>query len=157
MIGLLLFLQLNVIQKPLPHTFPRDTTRNYIVVHNDGENMGANATKLYLRWRGTSYHYFIDRNGKVYQFMDLAYVAKHAGISKWNKITDWNLFSIGVCLQGKDNMEYTQQQKESFSLLVKQIYKRYPDSKDKPILKHSQVAYPRGRKSDPGIYFKLPR
>lgn len=133
----------------------RDTTQNYVVVHNDGGNLNASATRLVLRVRRLAYHYFIARDGTITQFMDLKYVAKHAGNSRWNGITNWNKFSIGVCLQGKDGMIYTDQQYASLKNLVNYINIRYPDSKTKPILGHQDVAFPHGRKSDPGEHFDL--
>lgn len=89
--------------------------------------------------------------------MSLQNVAEHAGPSKWNNLREWNKFSIGVCLQGRDDMTYTNKQYESLKKLIEYINIRYPDSKDKPILTHSEIAYPRKRKSDPGIHFDLRR
>lgn len=139
----------------LPSPGKRDTTQNYIVIHNDGANFSATMTRRVLRIRGLAYHYFIARDGTIHQFMDLKNIAEHAGISRWNELTGWNKFSIGVCLQGRDNMLYTTQQYESLKKLVKYINVRYPDSKEKPILTHADIAYPRFRKSDPGINFEL--
>ena len=133
---------------------PRDTTQNYIVIHNDGNNLNATSTRLVLRMRGLSYHYFIARDGTITQFMDLKYVAEHAGISRWNGITGWNAFSIGVCLQGTDKSKYTDKQYASLKNLVHYINMRYPDSKTKKILGHQDIAFPRGRKSDPGKHFE---
>jgi len=132
----------------------RDTTQNYVVIHNDGGNLNASATRLVLRMRRLAYHYFIARDGTITQFMDLKYVAKHAGDSRWNGITSWNKFSIGVCLQGKDGITYTDQQYASLKNLVEYINIRYPDSKTKPILGHQDIAFPTGRKSDPGEHFE---
>lgn len=133
----------------------RDTTQNYIVVHNDGGNLNASATRLVLRMRKLSYHYFIARDGVITQFMDLKYVAKHAGPSQWNGITGWNAFSIGVCLQGTETLTYTDAQYASLKNLVHYINIRYPDSKTKHILGHQDIAFPRGRKSDPGKHFEI--
>jgi len=131
----------------------RDTTQNYIIVHNDGGNLNASATRLVLRMRRLAYHYFIARDGKITQFVDLRYVAPHAGITRWNGITGWNSFSIGVCLQGTDWSGYTEKQYASLKNLVQYINIRYPDSKDKPLLGHQDIAFPEGRKSDPGEQF----
>ena len=133
----------------------RDTTRNYIVVHNDGGNLNAATTRLVLRARRLAYHYFIARDGTITQFMDLKYVAKHAGETKWQGITGWNAFSIGVCLQGKDKLQYTNAQYASLQKVVEYINIKYPDSKTKPILGHQDIAFPNGRKSDPGEHFEL--
>ena len=113
------------------------------------------ATRRVLRIRGLAYHYFISRDGTIHQFMDLKNIAEHAGSSRWEGLTGWNKFSIGICLQGRDNMTYTIQQYASLKSLVEYINVRYPDSKQKPILTHATIAYPRFRKSDPGINFEL--
>lgn len=158
MLELLLMLQLltpPVVKNFLPSAGKRDTTQNYIVIHNDGGNFGASFTRRVLRIRGLAYHYFISRDGTIHQFMDLKNIAEHAGTSRWNGLTGWNKFSIGICLQGRDNMTYTNQQYESLKKLMTYINIRYPDSKEKPILTHATIAYPRFRKSDPGINFEL--
>jgi AmpD protein len=87
--------------------------------------------------------------------MDVKYKAKHAGVSKKNAIRNWNTFSIGVCLQGTDWMSYTNKQYASLKKLVEYINVRYPDSKTKPILGHQDIAFPAGRKKDPGEHFEL--
>ena len=100
----------------------RDTTRNYIVVHNDGGNLNATTTRLVLRARRLAYHYFIARDGTITQFMDLKYVAKHAGISQWHghvtsmdapDLYNWNDFGISVCVQGASFNKYTDKQYDS--------------------------------------------
>ena len=156
MLTLALALQLlapPVIKNFLPGKTLRDTTRNYIVVHNDGAGLNAKATRYVLQKRRLSYHFFIARNGDIHQWKDLKYVALHAGRSLWNGISDWNTFSIGVCLQGTNFLPYTEEQYQALTLLKNYINMRYPDSRDKPILGHSDVAYPQNRKKDPGEHF----
>lgn len=156
MLHLLLILQLHVpvTKNFLPGKEPRDTTRNYIVIHNDGAGLNAPSTRYVLRRRGLSYHFFISRNGDIQQWMDLKYVALHAGRSLWNNISNWNDFSIGICLQGTSFLPYTEQQYQALTMLVNYIRIRYPDSREKPILGHSDIAYPAKRKNDPGEHFE---
>jgi len=147
-----------IVKRLFPKTHVRDTTQNYIVIHNDGANLNASTTRMVLRLRRLSYHYFIGRDGKIYQFMDISYVAKHAGISNWDDISttmipSLNSYSIGICLQGTDITPYTEKQYASLSTLINYLYRRYPDSQNKPILTHAEVAIPHGRKTDPGIFF----
>ena len=142
-----------VIKRLLPKTHPRDTTKTYIVIHNDGGNLNASATRLVLRLRRLSYHYFIARDGKIYQFMDVKNIAKHAGLSEWDGESMLNTISIGICLQGTDITEYSDKQYASLSKLIDYIHQRFPDSRDKPLLTQSEVAIPHGRKTDPGFFF----
>jgi len=116
-----------VVKNFLPGKTLRDTTRNYIVIHNDGASLSATATRAILKRRRLSYHYFISRTGEIHQWKDLTQKALHAGVSKWNGISDWNTFSIGVCLQGTSFLPYTEK----------------------------DVAYPKTRKKDPGEHFQL--
>lgn len=146
---------LNIIKKVLPGRALRDTTRNYIVIHNDGSSMNAAATRLTLRLRGLAYHYFISRSGELYQFKDLKYRAEHAGTSDYLGMKKWNDFSIGICLQGSPTTTYTEEQYSTLEKLVKYIKERYPDSINKPVVFHSDIAYPRGRKADPGMHFDI--
>ena len=158
MLTLALILQLHappVIKNFLPGNILRDTTSNYIVIHNDGAGLNAVMTRKILRGRRLAYHYFISTDGKIHQWKDLKHQAFHAGVSLWNGIQDWNKFSIGICLQGTNFKPYTDAQYKALTTLVKYINLRYPDSKDKPILGHSDVAYPKKRKKDPGEQFQL--
>ena len=149
------FQQLSITKMSLPQRGVRDSTQNFIVIHNDGANMDARTTHGVLRRRRLSYHYFVARSGKVYEYVNPKYIARHAGVSYFEGIKFWNDFSIGICLQGKDGMEYSVQQYESLTKLVQQIHNRYPDSKIRPILTHAQVAFPFGRKKDPGETFDI--
>lgn len=142
-------------KKLLPGRELRDTTKNYIVIHNDGGNLSAYATRLTLRLRGLAYHYFISKSGKLYQFKDLKHRAEHAGKSDYLGLTKWNDFSIGICLQGSSSTTYTEEQYKTLNELIKYLNKRYPDSIQKPVVFHSDIAYPRGRKNDPGIHFDI--
>ena len=153
LVGLLFIQPPTTTKKLLPGKQLRDTTKNYIVIHNDGGNLNAVSTRLVLRLRGLSYHYFITKSGNLYQFKDLKYTASHAGKSKYLDLRDWNKFSIGICLQGSDVTNYTKEQYETLNKLVTYLHSRYPDSMDKPIVSHADIAYPYGRKTDPGKHF----
>lgn len=148
--------QLDIISKPLPEYSRkelRDSTKNYIVLHNDGSNNDMASTYVTLRKRRLGYHYFVTREGKIYQFIDPKYAASHAGTSSYNGLYKWNKFSISICLQGTSMMKYSKSQYKSLRSLLDVLYLRYPNSKDLPLLDHSDIAYPRGRKDDPGPFF----
>jgi len=147
--------QLQLIKMPLPKGNIRDSTKNYVIIHNDGANSNAATTHKVLRKRKLSYHYFISKSGKIYEFVNPKYTAKHAGISLHNGFTMWNSFSIGICLQGKNGTPYSEEQYKSLGVLLSSLYKRYPDAKEKNILTHSEVAFPWGRKTDPGDTFVI--
>jgi N-acetyl-anhydromuramyl-L-alanine amidase AmpD len=157
---LLITLVLQLLAPPtvknfLPGKIQRDTTKNYIVIHNDGAGLNASTTRRILQRRRLAYHYFISRDGTIHQWKDLRYQAFHAGVSLYDGIRNWNHFSIGICLQGNNLLSYTDEQYKALTMLVNYINIRYPDSKEKPILGHSDIAYPKKRKKDPGEQFQL--
>lgn len=155
----LLVLQLQIIQKPLPIRKKeiRDSTISHIVIHNDGANSSVNSVFETLKRRRLQYHYFIDKAGSIYNFVPVHLKANHAGISRWRNLIDWNDFSIGICLQGSDKSLYSDEQYNSLKRLIALLYHRYPDLPMRQILGHKDVAYPRGRKKDPGTYFEWDR
>ncbi len=148
-------LQITKMPLPIRKKEVRDSTRNYIVIHNDGANLNSKVTHAVLRRRNLQYHYFIGRSGRIYEFVNPMYKASHAGNSNYLGMTRWNDFSIGICLQGMNNKHYSEAQYESLIDLLIHLYKRYPDAKNYGLTYHSQVAYPSGRKKDPGQYFDI--
>ncbi len=59
-----------------------------------------------------SSHLFIDREGRITQFVPFDKAAWHAGISEFNGKENCNEFSIGIELEGTDDLEYTSNQYE---------------------------------------------
>lgn len=136
----------------------RDSSDNYIVIHNDGSiNTPARLTYNVLKRRKLAYHYFIARDGKIYEFVNPLYRAQHAGISLHEGLRNWNDFSIGICLQGISGIVYTDSQYNSLQSLVSKLVTRYPDLKSKPLKTHELIARPFGRKNDPGPTFDMSR
>ena len=147
-------MQMGIVNMAIPvKKVVRDTTKNYVVIHNDGSNMSARGTYNVLRRRRLAYHYFIDRNGKIYRYVDEKYVAKHAGITWYDGMISWNNFSIGICLQGMNGLAYNDKQYASLQKLLDTLRTRYKDITKERIVYHSQIAFPRGRKKDPGETF----
>ena len=56
-----------------------------------------------------SSHLFIDRDGSITQFVPFDKKAWHAGVSNFNGRENCNEFSIGIELEGTDELEYTQE------------------------------------------------
>ena len=141
-----------VVNKPFPASTRRDTTTTYIVIHNDS-SPNPRTTFSWLRRKRNSYHYYIDRQGTIYKLVDPKYEAGHAGLSYYYGHWRLNRISIGICLENQLPQQYTEVQYQSLAWLVFQMQKRYPESKTHPIVGHSDVAWPRGRKNDPGEHF----
>lgn len=145
-----------VVVKPFPYSARRDTTDNYIVIHYDN-GIESKSTFRWLRRRHTAYHYFILRNGTIYKLIDPKNRANHAGMSKWDGHIGMNNYSIGIGLQNDSKQEYTDAQYKSLAWLIRVMKKRFPDITNDRIIGHEDVAWPRGRKIDPGPQFEWSR
>ncbi len=95
-----------------------------------------------------SSHFFITRKGLIKQFVSCADRAWHAGISAFMGHENCNDFSIGIELEGTDDVPFEDAQYESLVKLLSAIAKRYPI---RFVAAHSDVAP--GRKTDPGAHF----
>ncbi|RLA08563.1 MAG: 1,6-anhydro-N-acetylmuramyl-L-alanine amidase AmpD [Gammaproteobacteria bacterium] len=99
-----------------------------------------------------SSHFLILRNGEIIQFINTKRRAWHAGLSEFNNKKNCNDYSIGVELEGTDNINYTPQQYHALKKLTESIIKEYPKITKTRITGHSNIA--KGRKTDPGDSFK---
>ena len=95
-----------------------------------------------------SAHFFIRRNGTIIQFVSCNKRAWHAGESCWHGKTRCNDFSIGIELEGSDNLPFTDAQYIVLTELTMTLRKDYPIT---DIVGHSDIAP--GRKTDPGPHF----
>lgn len=102
-----------------------------------------------------SSHLFIDRTGKVIQFVDFNKKAWHAGISKFEGKEDCNDFSIGIELEGTDTESYSDEQYQSLTSVTKCLMNIYSKITKDRIVGHADIA-PK-RKTDPGESFDWPR
>lgn len=112
------------------------------------------AHPYYERIRGlrVSSHFLIRRDGELIQFVGCAARAWHAGESTWRGRTRCNDFSVGVELEGADNVPFTDPQYAMLAPLTRALQARYPIA---DIQGHSDIAP--GRKTDPGPYFDWTR
>ena len=102
-----------------------------------------------------STHLFIRRNGLVIQFVNFNDRAWHAGISEFKGRENCNDFSIGIELEGTDDIGYTDPQYTQLAQVSSQIMRAYPQIKLDNICGHSEIAP--NRKTDPGPHFDWKR
>jgi len=156
MLKMLLVVQLIVptlLNKPLPSKkSARSITANYIVLHYD-DGGSYTSTRRTLINKRNSYHYYIQRDGTIIKLIDPKYQASHAGISYYKGMVRLNKYSIGICLQNDPPEAYTEKQYNSVAWLINVLQHKYKDSTTKVLLGHSDIAFPRGRKQDPGVHF----
>lgn len=99
-----------------------------------------------------SSHFLIRRDGELVQYVACAKRAWHAGASQWKGRSRCNDFSIGVELEGADDVPFAEPQYETLAALERALFERYGAL---DIAGHSEIAP--GRKTDPGPYFEWDR
>lgn len=98
-----------------------------------------------------SAHALIRRDGSVVQFVSFLDRAWHAGRSCFQGVEECNDFSIGIELEGADDIPYTQEQYRALARLSAVISAAWPEITSDRITGHSDIAP--GRKTDPGPAF----
>jgi AmpD protein len=100
-----------------------------------------------------SAHFLIDRAGRVTQFVATGRAAYHAGASRWRGREGCNDFSVGIELIGDAGHDFTARQYAALARLCRDLMRAHPKITSRRIVGHSQIAWPRGRKTDPGPRF----
>lgn len=158
------------IASPNCDTRPHGTAIDMLVVHNislpPGEFGGEAVVQLftntldteahpyYMQLRGmrVSAHFFVRRNGEIIQFVPCSKRAWHAGASAWQGRSCCNDFSIGVELEGSDQVPFSDRQYAALARLTRLLQRVYPLH---AIVGHADIAPV--RKTDPGPCFDWPR
>jgi len=99
-----------------------------------------------------SSHFLVRRDGALLQFVACGLRAWHAGASCWQDSEGCNDFSIGIELEGTDDMPYEEAQYATLDALLQALRARYPIE---DVVGHSEIAP--GRKTDPGLAFDWSR
>lgn len=95
-----------------------------------------------------SAHYLIRRDGTVIQYVQPEKRAWHAGVSSWKGREKCNDFSIGIELEGADDVPFAEPQYEALARITRELQERFGPL---DIVGHSEIAP--GRKTDPGPWF----
>lgn len=102
-----------------------------------------------------SAHLLIDRKGEIVQFVPFHKRAWHAGRSVFNGRENCNDFSIGIELEGTDDLEYETVQYEALAQVIQELQRPWPLLVGGNIRGHCHIAS--GRKTDPGPAFDWDR
>ncbi|MDP3136588.1 MAG: 1,6-anhydro-N-acetylmuramyl-L-alanine amidase AmpD [Burkholderiaceae bacterium] len=157
---------------PSPNHGPRPTAAlvDLIVVHSislpPGQYGGEEVQRLFtntLDWDAHPYfagirdmrvssHFYIRRNGELWQFVACDQRAWHAGMSHYRGRDNCNDDSIGIELEGLEGERFEDAQYETLASLSAAIAQHYPIQH---VAGHEHVAP--GRKKDPGPRFDWPR
>jgi len=102
-----------------------------------------------------SSHVLIHRTGACVQFVPFHLRAWHAGVSAWGGRAGCNDFSIGIELEGADDVPYADAQYAVLARVLRALLDAYASLAIDAIVGHSDIAP--GRKTDPGPAFDWPR
>jgi N-acetyl-anhydromuramoyl-L-alanine amidase len=158
------------LQSPNFGVRPEGTRVDLIVLHSislpPGRYGGDEVHQLFtnqLDWEAHPYfqqirntqvsaHFYIRRNGELWQFVGTNQRAWHAGASSYRGQDNCNDHSVGIELEGLEGDVFEHTQYESLAALCAAIAQCYPDPH---VAGHEHIAP--GRKSDPGAGFDWPR
>lgn len=98
-----------------------------------------------------SAHFFIRRDGQLWQFVDCDERAWHAGVSTYRGRDNCNDDSIGIELEGIEGEGFEAAQYETLASLCAALAQRYSVQH---VAGHEHIAP--GRKEDPGAGFEWP-
>lgn len=101
-----------------------------------------------LRGLHVSAHFFVRRDGGIIQFVSTLARAWHAGVSRFEGRTRCNDFSIGIELEGTDDLPYDDAQYGALARLTAALRARHPL---RAVRGHEHIAPL--RKTDPGHAF----
>lgn len=102
-----------------------------------------------------SAHVLIRRTGEVLQFVPFHKRAWHAGASVYQGRERCNDFSVGIEMEGTDELPYEDAQYAALVQVLEALIEAYPGLNDEHITGHEHIAP--GRKTDPGLAFDWER
>jgi N-acetyl-anhydromuramoyl-L-alanine amidase len=148
---------------------PESSNINLLVIHNislpTGEFGGDAISQFFCNtldfnahpyYQGivnlkVSAHLLIRRDGKIIQYVPFNLCAHHAGDSYFKGYKECNHFSVGIELEGTDDIPYTSVQYQRLSLISAKLMNKYPGITLDRIVGHQTIAP--HRKTDPGPAF----
>ena len=122
---------------PYNRTRPQRPSTKFIILHT---TEGADKGSLNVVRRGGLANYLVSTSGVVYRIIDKRKIAKHAGRSMWDGLTQIDNYSIGIEVVGYHNKDITDAQYDALRELLRQLQSLY-DIPDDRVLTHSMVAY----------------
>ena len=102
-----------------------------------------------------SSHLLIRRDGEIVQYVPFSQRAWHAGESCYEGREKCNDFSIGIELEGLDEVPYEDVQYQRLADVINSLRQTFPRLRDVPVVGHSDIAPE--RKTDPGPAFDWSR
>ena len=157
------------VASPNFDTRPSESSLDLIVIHNislpPGQFGDSHIEDLFCNCLDTDAHeYFVEighlqvsshllikRDGQIIQFVPFDKRAWHAGESQYEGRSRCNDFSVGIELEGTDDIPFEDAQYEVLSMVIHSLLMAYSGLSKQHIVGHSDIAP--GRKTDPGDCF----
>lgn len=137
------------------YTSPNNSPRGkhsitMLVIHATAGSARSSLAWLTNPAAKVSAHFVIDKAGKVYQLVPDDLAAWHAGRASWRGTTAVNECSLGIELENSDSGRdpYPPAQLDALQALCREKIAQYGIPMEN-VVRHLDVAVPRGRKSDP--------
>jgi AmpD protein len=135
-----------------PGEFGGDHIDNFFQNRLDGSQHPYFATIDTLQ---VSAHLLIDRDGALTQYVSFNDRAWHAGQSNYCGRERCNDFSIGIELEGCDELPFTEPQYVALTETLRALLAAYASLSAARLVGHSDISP--GRKTDPGPHFNWPK
>jgi N-acetylmuramoyl-L-alanine amidase len=148
---------MEIISQPSPNFDTRGGQPvDLLVLHYTGMQSGAEALeRMCSPLAKVSAHYMVEEDGRVFQLVDEAERAWHAGISHWGGVGNVNANSIGIEIVNPGHewgyRPFPQVQMQAVAALAQGILARHPRISPRNVVGHSDIAPE--RKEDPGELF----
>ena len=131
-----------------PNAEPRTGAISAVVLHSSGGGALSGLRWLTNPASRVSSHYFVTRDGAIFQLVADDCIAWHAGVSSLDGVSGVNDYSIGIECEHMRGQDWPPAQIQSLTDLCRDLMQGYhiPPSR---IVSHRFVALPPGRKVDP--------
>ncbi|MCK0148854.1 N-acetylmuramoyl-L-alanine amidase [Marivita sp. S6314] len=149
--------QLTPLWHPSPNCGPRrdGAVPDLVVLHYTAMDCAERARDWLCTPKAeVSAHYVVGADGTVWQLVDEADRAWHAGAGRWGPVTDVNSRSIGIEISNTGTTPFAAAQMDAVEALLSGILARHRIPPDR-VIGHSDMAP--GRKIDPGRRFDWQR
>ncbi len=164
---------LRYIPSPNANVRPDENDISLIVIHSislpPGQFQGEHITQLFcnrlnpdehpyfkkIHKLTVSAHLLIRRDGEMIQYVPFNRRAWHAGLSEYQGRDKCNDFSIGIELEGDDDISYEECQYQKLAEVIRLLIEHYPKLNEERIAGHCDISPE--RKTDPGEHFSWER
>jgi N-acetyl-anhydromuramyl-L-alanine amidase AmpD len=121
-----------------------------IVLHHTGGSFEGDLATLTKKGTEVSSNDYIDKKGRIFELCEFPKRAWHAGESELHGVADWNSHGWGIEIEnlGNGRDDYPQRQIDAIVWRCRERRRVLGITDPKLLVRHRDVALPRGRKSD---------